>query len=281
MLPIRISLVIHGRPLVDNYVVVDDSVKLCDLIGTALTHLGYAHLTDGAQGFIQVGNWKPLTLEQISDDHDQPASKLLKSIAYDVILKVVVLAPSKTPTAPKEIDERFSVPEPRLSDSETVDNDSDDGGTEAASGSSQTLAAEPSTQQASLPITLEQMLHQFLQHQGPLFDAPASTASTADPDEPKMTRSPSPEDRRYGPMTGPVKPCFDTIYEVPMLQGWYSQLKFPGKAQCQLYADELNSLSHRRTNPAVSWQTVSNWFKNRRRHDRRKGVMTSAKAEIL
>ncbi|KAH7705386.1 DVE-1 protein, partial [Aphelenchoides avenae] len=236
--------------------------------------------------FIQVGNWKPLTLEQISDDHDLPATKLIKPIAYDVILKVVVredqphssAAPS---TTPKEIDERVSVSEPRLSDSETVDNDSVDDGTESASGCSESLGAEPSTQQASLPVTLEQMLHQFLQHQGPLFDAPASSASTLEHYEPKTTRSPAPEDRRYGPLTGPVKPCFDTIYEVPMLQRWFSQVKFPGKAHCQLYADELNSLSHRRTNPALSWQTVSNWFKNRRRQDRRKGVMTSAKAEIL
>ncbi|KAH7717030.1 Homeobox domain containing protein [Aphelenchoides avenae] len=82
-------------------------------------------------------------------------------------------------------------------------------------------------------------------------------------------------------MTGPVKPCFDIIYEVPILQAWYDVHKFPGKAHCQLYADELNALSHRQTSPALSWQTVSNWFKNRRRRDRRQGVMASVNAEIL
>ncbi|KAH7709201.1 DNA-binding protein SATB1 [Aphelenchoides avenae] len=153
---------------------------------------------------------------------------------------------------------------------------------ESATGCNETLAAEPTTQQASLPVTLEQMLHQFLHHQGPLFDAPVSSVSTIQHYEPNMTRSPSHEDCRYvTTTTGPVKPCFDTIYEVPMLQRWYSQLKFPGKAQCQLYADELSSLAHRRTNPALSWQTVSNWFKNRRRQDRRKGAITSEKAGIL
>ncbi|KAH7702083.1 CRE-DVE-1 protein, partial [Aphelenchoides avenae] len=232
--------------------------------------------------FIQVGNWKPLTLEQISDDHDQPATKVIKPIAYDVILKVVLRedhphSPAARSTTPKEIDERVNVSEARLSDSETVDDNSEDG-TESASGCSESLAAESSTQEASLPVTLEQMLQQFLQHRGPLFDAPAS--STLEQYEPKMTRSPSPKDRRHCPMTGPVKPCFDTIYEVPMLQRWYAQLKFPGKAQCQLYADELNSLAHRRTNPALSWQTVSNWFNNRRRQDRRKGAMTPVKVDI-
>ncbi|KAH7694635.1 Protein DVE-1 a, partial [Aphelenchoides avenae] len=236
--------------------------------------------------FIQVGNWKPLTLEQISDDADQPAAKMLKPIAYDAILKIVVYSdrskshspaePEATPSVPQEIDERPNVSDPRLSDSETADDDSD------ASGCNETLDVEPPTQRASeLPATLEEMLQQFLQHQGPLFDVPASSPSSVGHYEPKMARSPSPDVRRYNAATGAVKPCFDTIYEVPMLQRWYSELQFPGKAQCQLYADELNSLPHRQTSSALSWQTVSNWFKNRRRQDRRKRVMTSVKAEIL
>ncbi|KAH7694895.1 homeobox domain protein, partial [Aphelenchoides avenae] len=237
--------------------------------------------------FIQVGNWKPLTLEQISDDADQPAAKMLKPIAYDAILKIVVhqdrsqshspAEPEATPSVPQEIDECANVCEPRLSDSETADDDSD------ASGCNETLDVEPPAAQraAELPATLEQMLHQFLQHQGPLFDVPASSPSSVGHYEPKMTRSPSPDVRRYNPTTGAVKPCFDTVYEVPMLQRWYSELQFPGKAQCLLYADELNSLPHRQTSPALSWQTVSNWFKNRRRQDRRNGVMPSVNAEIL
>lgn len=50
MLPIRVFLAVHGKPVVDKYVIIDDGVKLCDLVGTALHSLGFGHLAKGAQG---------------------------------------------------------------------------------------------------------------------------------------------------------------------------------------------------------------------------------------
>lgn len=69
-----------------------------------------------------------MTFEQISDNLDQPAAKLLKAVVYNVTLKIVVRQdlsqshssdePTTTSLVPTEADERHDTSDPRLSDSD-------------------------------------------------------------------------------------------------------------------------------------------------------------------
>ncbi|KAH7709658.1 DNA-binding protein SATB2 [Aphelenchoides avenae] len=262
-----------SMPMMDKYAIIDDSLKLSDIVVFALSSLGLGHLATFSKGFICFDNWKPLPFEDITDDQDALVEELLKLVAHTAVLKIVVGQESMTPSSTPEVDiasepldlsqgkARKVNAEPCQMDSETVDS-----GSEQGSNSS-----KPCDDQAPM---MDFMLQQFLQQQVPLFEQQSGTPST-EKFQAKMTNSPAPARSRYNPMEQADKSSlvrFDPATEVPKLHDWFAQNQFPSKALCQTFADEFNAMPYRQANPPLSSTTVYNWFKNHRSRGRKSGM---------
>lgn len=76
----------------DSYVIVPAATLFSDLVNTALQRLGYSpDIASTARGSIIVKNWKPLPLENISDNPMVCVSEILGELTSVVTLRIVVL----------------------------------------------------------------------------------------------------------------------------------------------------------------------------------------------
>lgn len=76
----------------DSYVIVPASTLFSDLVNTALQRLGYSpDIASTARGSIIVKNWKPLPLENISDNPMVCVSEILGELTSVVTLRIIVL----------------------------------------------------------------------------------------------------------------------------------------------------------------------------------------------
>ncbi|KAH7694040.1 DNA-binding protein SATB2 [Aphelenchoides avenae] len=271
-----------SKPMMDNYAIIDNSLKLSDIVAFALSSLGLGHLATVSKGFILFDNWKPLSFEDVTDDQDVLVIDLLKPVAHTAVLKIIIGQERMTPSSTPEVDvasepldlsqgkaRKVNV-EPCQMDSEAVDS-----GSEQGSDSSKPCDDQP-------PM-MDFMLQQFLQQQVPLFEQQSGTPS-AEKFQPKMAHSPAPTRSRYNPMEQAEKSSlvrFDPATEVPKLHDRFAQNQFPSKALCQTFADEFNAMPYRQANPPLSSTTVYNWFKNHRSRGRKSGMHFAVKAEIV
>lgn len=76
----------------DSYVIVPAATLFSDLVNTALQRLGYSpDIASTARGSIIVKNWKPLPLENISDNPMVCVSEILGELTSVVTLRIVIL----------------------------------------------------------------------------------------------------------------------------------------------------------------------------------------------
>ncbi|XP_053212791.1 uncharacterized membrane protein DDB_G0293934-like [Panonychus citri] len=75
----------------DSFAIITSGILFSNLVKTALLHLGYStsEIT-GAKGFIQLRNWKPLTLDQITDSVDATVGDIMGDISSIASLRIIL-----------------------------------------------------------------------------------------------------------------------------------------------------------------------------------------------
>ncbi|XP_055380026.1 putative uncharacterized protein DDB_G0282133 isoform X2 [Condylostylus longicornis] len=76
----------------DSYVIIAASTPWSDIVSTALQRLGYSiDISSTARGSLIIKNWKPIPLENISDNPIVPVSDILGELTSVVTLRIVIL----------------------------------------------------------------------------------------------------------------------------------------------------------------------------------------------
>lgn len=76
----------------DSYVIIPSATPFCDIVKTALQSLGYSiDIANTAKGTIIIKNWKPLSLEKITDSPLVSVGEILGELTSVITLRISVL----------------------------------------------------------------------------------------------------------------------------------------------------------------------------------------------
>ncbi|XP_025017628.1 cell wall protein DAN4-like [Tetranychus urticae] len=90
----------------DSFAIITSGLLFSNLVKTALLHLGYPESEiSGAKGFIQLRNWKPLTLDQITDSVDATVGDIMGDISSIASLRIILHRPRTS--GPNEIEDKL------------------------------------------------------------------------------------------------------------------------------------------------------------------------------
>ncbi|XP_037886752.1 uncharacterized protein LOC119635817 [Glossina fuscipes] len=82
----------------DSYVIIAAATPWSEIVQTALQRLGYSQETAAtARGSLIIKNWKPITLEQISDNPMVPVCDIIGELTSVVTLRIVILRCKPSP----------------------------------------------------------------------------------------------------------------------------------------------------------------------------------------
>lgn len=84
----------------DSYVIIPAATLFCDIVTTALQRLGYSiDITNTARGAIVVKNWKPIPLENITENPLISVADILGELTSVVTLKITIIRSKPTQLA--------------------------------------------------------------------------------------------------------------------------------------------------------------------------------------
>ncbi|CDW52909.1 Homeobox domain containing protein [Trichuris trichiura] len=239
---------VSGAVLVDSYAIVSGFTQLSQLVDTVLMALGLQHLSYGAQGTIQVKNWKPLTFEEVTDDPDIEVENLLKDISNHLTLRIVTKqSDSAVSDCVRDMKDRLlqtvwhklphllnDIHQPQLK--ELVTN--------------LVQGEGPQAIDAQLMYMFNVWLEQMNKSKGS-SSVSLNIASNG----------------RVGGLVSPgVHPTnrFSPTLEIPKLERWFRENQNPTRQKLLQYMTLLNGSNFRKHNTKISYQQMCNWFINAR-----------------
>uniref|UniRef100_A0A5S6R4U3 Homeobox domain-containing protein n=1 Tax=Trichuris muris TaxID=70415 RepID=A0A5S6R4U3_TRIMR len=247
-----------GAVLVDSYAIVSGFTQLSQLVDTVLMALGLQHLSYGAQGTIQVKNWKPLTFEEVTDDPDIEVENLLKDISNHLTLRIVTKqSDSAVSDCVRDMKDRLlqtvwhklphilnDIHQPQLK--ELVAN--------------LVQGEGPQAIDAQLMYMFNVWLEQMNKSKGSSLSL--NMASNG----------------RIGGGGGLVSPGvhptnrFSPTLEIPKLERWFRENQNPTRQKLLQYMTLLNNSNFRKHNTKISYQQICNWFINARASLRKRSM---------
>ncbi|KAH8321611.1 hypothetical protein KR074_010116 [Drosophila pseudoananassae] len=82
----------------DSYVIIAAATPWSEIVQTALQRLGYSQeVANTARGSLIIKHWKPIPLEQISDNPAVPVSDIVGELTSVITLRIVILRPKTSP----------------------------------------------------------------------------------------------------------------------------------------------------------------------------------------
>ncbi|XP_017149811.2 uncharacterized protein LOC108160355 [Drosophila miranda] len=82
----------------DSYVIIAAATPWSEIVQTALQRLGYSQeVANTARGSLIIKHWKPIRLEQISDNPAVPVSAIVGELTSVITLRIVILRPKTSP----------------------------------------------------------------------------------------------------------------------------------------------------------------------------------------
>lgn len=259
-----------GEPVeLDSYAIVPGTAVFSDLVRTALIKLGYSSSEAvGAKGAIHIKNWKPLTLDQITESPEATVADILGELASVATLHIRLYSRPKMNTA-NEVKEKLL--QVLLAQSQTLLINSgcpiDQSILSALSKGRLECDIPDETRkkfdqwylqqifQHCRQVALLQQQHHHLQQQQLSLD------------QGQITTSPGQQQERSNPQSQGrtrIRTSFDPELELPKLHRWFAENQHPSRLQIQQYVKELNSLESRRGRKPLDVNNVVYWFKNAR-----------------
>lgn len=281
MLPIhcKVEITADGvEPQVkDGYAIIPSTVRLCDLIKTALTKLEFdGNLAGNAEGSIQLKNWKPLMFSTITDKEAMTVGELFADILTHLTLNIKVKGSSNN------------------IHSENTDPVS---GIKIPSVSEKMLSSKSSSLFTGSVTEVRRRLLQVLEKRGATLlvshGCPFSQATVTAILQGRYSKLITPSKLQafyrwfnlYSSLTDYTlvsqeqidsvcrfnsrllssgRTLFDPLTEVPKLMKWFKQNPRPTRAQMEMYLAEMNSSDYRKQGVMLQYSSIAIWFKNAR-----------------
>jgi hypothetical protein len=195
---------------------------------------------------IQLNNWKPLSLDTITDNQEELVANLFKEISSHITLKILTRSPGG-------------------------ENQS----THCIAGLKQKLMKAATEKHPSLLTNsdsheFKEVIQQLLaKGEDGLKDLPQSSVAAINEWLDQLAVAEAGV-KRKSPMT-PSSTRFHPLSEVPRLERWFRIDSNPSKQKMMSYLHILNGAPYRRSNGKVTYHQLSNWFTNQRASHRSNG----------
>ncbi|XP_037902636.1 LOW QUALITY PROTEIN: DNA-binding protein SATB2 [Hermetia illucens] len=287
----------------DSYVIVAASTPWSEIVTTALQRLGYSmDIANTARGSLIIKNWKPIPLENISDNPVVPVSDILGELTSIITLRIVILRTK--PSTFSEIKDKLlkllvlqshavlrstgcPLDEVTLSQicRSTYQNTfpfsgeiSDEMRRKFDQWWSNQLSPQSSLTPKMLPFITPQPGSEmdFPQPAAvaaghPLHPSRESLLENHHAPHPNMMVHPALQTihSQYPSQKTRMRTSFDPEMELPKLQRWFQENPHPSRQQIQSYVIQLNSLESRRGRKPLDVNNVVYWFKNARAAQKR------------
>ncbi|KAJ6642292.1 Homeobox protein dve-1 [Pseudolycoriella hygida] len=276
---------------IDSYVIVPAATLFSDLVNTALLRLGYSpDIANTARGSIIVKNWKPLPLENISDNPMVCVNEMLGELTSVITLRIVILRTK--PSMLTEIKDKLlkllvlqshavlrsagcPLDETTLSqicrNSISMNNDVSE---EVRRKFDQWWCNQLTPQTNSLTSKILPFLNPQQQNDIDFtqnHNLATSRESLLDNHHHNMIVHPALQTvhSQYTSQKTRMRTSFDPEMELPKLQRWFHENPHPSRQQIQSYVIQLNSLESRRGRKPLDINNVVYWFKNARAAQKR------------
>ncbi|XP_070534583.1 uncharacterized protein [Ptychodera flava] len=261
---------------VDDFTLIPHDLPVSKLPKSALIQLGYGlQPATTVTGYIQLMNWKPLTLEAITDDPQVSVEYLFANLSNVATLRIQIASHPVLPTP-------MATLQPESEPLQPV----------AAATTSPSTSPEPSNSEIpAIMNDIKEKLQKLLKNnkQSVLVShgCPFSQAMISQVIQGKyINRISSDKAKAFykwyeiyqglskGVLSQPMKKkptgyrrtrtLFDPKEELPRLRRWFRESPRPSREQMLMYLYELNNLERRKKGTLLQFSSILLWFKNAR-----------------